>query len=186
MCIRDSIHDDSFDFEPINRVLFGVDTLNFLQHLGRVHNISFTPQEGQQYFDCVIGEETRRIWIADPSSNVVTGTVQNFIDHYIQEFSGKVDYVHGENIVRQLAAQVDNVGILLSLIHIFLRGDSMESKKIIIPKKSDDDYKVISIRIKGKTLESIENISLKTNRSRNEVINILLESGVSNTEISEE
>ncbi|MCI6347189.1 CopG family transcriptional regulator [Negativibacillus massiliensis] len=62
----------------------------------------------------------------------------------------------------------------------------MESKKIIIPKKSDDDYKVISIRIKGKTLESIENISLKTNRSRNEVINILLESGVSNTEISEE
>ena len=58
----------------------------------------------------------------------------------------------------------------------------MESKKIIIPKKSDDDYKVISIRIKGKTLESIENISLKTNRSRN----ILLESGVSNTEISEE
>ena len=62
----------------------------------------------------------------------------------------------------------------------------MESKKIIIPKKSDDDYKVISIRIKGKTLESIENISLKTNRSRNELINILLESGVSNTEISEE
>lgn len=62
----------------------------------------------------------------------------------------------------------------------------MESKKIIIPKKSDDNYKVISIRIKGKTLESIENISLKTNRSRNEVINILLESGVSNTEISEE
>lgn len=62
----------------------------------------------------------------------------------------------------------------------------MESKKIIIPKKSDNDYKVISIRIKGKTLESIENISLKTNRSRNEVINILLESGVSNTEISEE
>ena len=46
-----NIHDDYFDFEPINRVLFGVDTLNFLQHLGRVHNISFTPQEGQQYFD---------------------------------------------------------------------------------------------------------------------------------------
>lgn len=111
-----NIHDDSFDFEPINRVVFGVDTLNFLQHLGRVHNISFTPQEGQQYFDCVIGEETRRIWIADPSSNVVTGTVQNFIDHYIQEFSGKVDYVHGENIVRQLAAQVDNVGILFPSI----------------------------------------------------------------------
>ena len=125
-----NIHDDSFDFEPINRVVFGVDTLNFLQHLGRVHNISFTPQEGQQYFDCVIGEETRRIWIADPSSNVVTGTVQNFIDHYIQEFSGKVDYVHGENIVRQLAAQVDNVGILFPSIpkeSLFETSSSMAS-----------------------------------------------------------
>ena len=74
----------------------------------------------------------------------------------------------------------------LFLVGCSYQDDSMESKKIIIPKKSDDDYKVISIRIKGKTLESIENISLKTNRSRNEVINILLESGVSNTEISEE
>ena len=111
-----NLHDDSFDFEPINRVLFGVDTLNFLHQLSKVHTISYTPQEEQQYFDCIIGSETRRIWIADPSSNVVTGTVQNFIDHYIQEFSGKVDYVHGESIVRQLAAQVDNVGILFPSI----------------------------------------------------------------------
>ena len=111
-----NLHDDSFEFEPINRVLFGVDTANFLHQLSHVHRISYSPQEGQQYFDCVIGDETKRIWIADPSSNVVTGTVQNFIDHYIREFSGKVDYVHGENIVRQLAAQTDNVGILFPSI----------------------------------------------------------------------
>ena len=111
-----NLHDDSFEFEPINRVLFGVDTANFLHQLSHVHRISYSPQEGQQYFDCVIGDETKRIGIADPSSNVVTGTVQNFIDHYIREFSGKVDYVHGENIVRQLAAQTDNVGILFPSI----------------------------------------------------------------------
>jgi hypothetical protein len=111
-----NLHDDSFEFEPINRVLFGVDTANFLHQLSHVHRISYSPQEGQQYFDCVIRDETKRIWIADPSSNVVTGTVQNFIDHYIREFSGKVDYVHGENIVRQLAAQTDNVGILFPSI----------------------------------------------------------------------
>ena len=111
-----NLHDDSFEFEPINRVLFGVDTANFLHQLSHVHRISYSPQEGQQYFDCVIGDETKRIWIGGPSSNVVTGTVQNFIDHYIREFSGKVDYVHGENIVRQLAAQTDNVGILFPSI----------------------------------------------------------------------
>ena len=93
-----------------------MDTLNFLHQLGKAYQISYTPAEGQQYFDCVIGNDTKRIWIANPSSNVVTGTVQNFIDHYIQEFSGKVDYVHGETIVRQLAAQTDNVGILFPSI----------------------------------------------------------------------
>lgn len=111
-----NLNDDSFDFEPINRVLFGVDTVNFLNQLERVHQISFAPMEGQQYFDCIIGEHTQRIWIADPSSYVVTGTVQNFIDRYIRDFSGKVDYVHGETIVRQLAAQADNVGILFPSI----------------------------------------------------------------------
>ncbi len=111
-----NLHDNSFDFEPINRVVFGVDTLNFLHQLSKVHHISFSPMEGQQYFDCIIGDETKRIWIADPTSNVVTGTVQNFIDHYIRNFSGKVDYVHGEAIVRQLAAQVDNIGILFPSI----------------------------------------------------------------------
>ena len=55
-----NLHDDSFEFEPINRVLFGVDTANFLHQLSHVHRISYSPQEGQQYFDCVIGDETKR------------------------------------------------------------------------------------------------------------------------------
>ena len=107
-----NLNDESLEFEPINRVVFGVDTVNFLHQLGISHKISFEPVPGHQYFDCVIGSDTRRIWITDPTSHVVTGTVQNFIDQYIQNFSGKVDYVHGEFIVRQLAAQTDNVGIL--------------------------------------------------------------------------
>lgn len=149
-----NLHDDSFDFEPINRVLFGVDTLNFLHQLSKAHTISYTPQEGQQYFDCVIGDETRRIWIADPSSNVVTGTVQNFIDHYIQEFSGKVDYVHGESIVRQLASQVDNVGILFpsipkqSLFETVLIDGTLPRKTFSMGQASDKRFYLECRKIK--------------------------------------
>ena len=60
----------------------------------------------------------------------------------------------------------------------------MERKKITISKK-DDGYKVISVRIKEHTLEAIDNISAQTKRSRNEVINILLENAVDDTEIEE-
>ena len=64
-------------------------------------------------------------------------------------------------------------------------GENMERKKITISKKGDDGYKVISVRIKERTLEAIENISTQTNRSRNEVINILLESSVEDAEVTE-
>ncbi len=62
----------------------------------------------------------------------------------------------------------------------------MEHRKIVISKKGDDGYKVISVRIREKTLEMIENISTQTNRSRNEIINILLESAARDIEIEGE
>lgn len=62
----------------------------------------------------------------------------------------------------------------------------MEERKIRISKKGDDGYKIISLRIREKTLYAIEKICSQTNRSRNEVINILLDNSVTNTEIEEE
>ncbi len=61
----------------------------------------------------------------------------------------------------------------------------MERRKIKISKKGDDRYKVISVRIREGTLETIDGISKQTNRSRNEVINILLENAVGDIEIEE-
>lgn len=111
-----NLNDDSLEFEPINRIVFGVDTINFMKELEKAYQVSYEPCEGCQFFDVYIGGECQRVWIKNPSSNVVTGTVQNFIDTYIQEFSGKVDYVHGSSIVQQLAVLRDNVGIIFPAI----------------------------------------------------------------------
>lgn len=61
----------------------------------------------------------------------------------------------------------------------------MERRKIKISKKGDDGYKVISVRIREGTLETIDGISKQTNRSRNEVINILLENAAGDIEIED-
>jgi len=45
-------------------------------------------------------------------------------------------------------------------------------------KKGDDGYKVVSVRMKDQTVEKLDILSSKTNRSRNELINILLESAI--------
>ena len=51
------------------------------------------------------------------------------------------------------------------------------------PYKGDDGYRVFSIRIKDETAKKLEEISVQANRSRNELINIMLEYCIDNCEI---
>ena len=55
-------------------------------------------------------------------------------------------------------------------------------KEIRITKKAarrgDDGYKVVSVRMKEEMIEQLDELSTKTNRSRNELINLLLEAAI--------
>ncbi len=62
----------------------------------------------------------------------------------------------------------------------------MEEKKLIINRRSlrgDDGYRVFSVRIKEETVQMLDKISQETNRSRNELVNMLLEFAIQNCEI---
>ena len=56
------------------------------------------------------------------------------------------------------------------------------SKEIRITKKvqkrGDDGYKIVSVRMKDTLIAQLDALSDQTNRSRNELINLLLESAV--------
>ena len=54
-----------------------------------------------------------------------------------------------------------------------------------ITRKGDDGYKIVSVRMKEEMLEKLEDLSAKTNRSRNELINLLLESAIHLVKIEE-
>ena len=59
-------------------------------------------------------------------------------------------------------------------------------EKLIINKKSlkgEDGYKTFSIRIKDETVAKLDKLSAQTNRSRNELINILLDYAIKNSEV---
>ena len=60
----------------------------------------------------------------------------------------------------------------------------MAKNVIKINKKGEDGYKVISIRLKEGILKKIDDLSIQSNRSRNEIINIILESSVDDVEIN--
>ncbi len=63
----------------------------------------------------------------------------------------------------------------------------MKEKLIIKRKKlkGDDGYRTFSVRIKEETVDALEKIAEETNRSRNELINLLLDYAIENCEISD-
>lgn len=58
-------------------------------------------------------------------------------------------------------------------------------EKLILNKKlkGEDGFKTFSIRIKEETVEHLDELSIKTNRSRNELIGILLDYAIANCEV---
>jgi len=61
----------------------------------------------------------------------------------------------------------------------------MEDKLIINKKnlKGEDGYKTFSVRIKEETVVKLNKLSEETNRSRNELINILLDYAIDNSKV---
>lgn len=51
--------------------------------------------------------------------------------------------------------------------------------------KGDDGYKTFSIRVKEETVADLDELAAKSNRSRNELINIILEFGIARVKIEE-
>ena len=62
-------------------------------------------------------------------------------------------------------------------------------KEIKITKKAarrgDDGYKIVSVRMKGEMIEQLDELSAKTNRSRNELINLLLDAAIKIVKVEE-
>lgn len=54
-----------------------------------------------------------------------------------------------------------------------------------VTKRGDDGYKIVSVRMKDELLDRLDRLSADTNRSRNELINLLLEASVDIVKIEE-
>ena len=62
-------------------------------------------------------------------------------------------------------------------------------KEIKITKKAarrgDDGYKVVSVRMKEEMINRLDALSAETNRSRNELINLLLDAAIDIVKVEE-
>jgi hypothetical protein len=125
----ENVHDTGLVFEPIHRVLFGVQ--GDFQAALRSHwgaGYSFTPSAGssamlaavdqpapgRQVFGVVSTTGFGVVSISQPSSNLPVGTLQPFLDTWGKSGGyAKIDYVHDAEVVSSLGSQPGNLGFYL-------------------------------------------------------------------------
>ena len=61
----------------------------------------------------------------------------------------------------------------------------MNDDKLVIRRRGEDGYKMISVRIREDTLEKLDRLAAESNHSRNELINLILSHGVDNVVVEE-
>ena len=52
-------------------------------------------------------------------------------------------------------------------------------------RRGDDGYKVVSVRMKDDQIARLDELSAKTNRSRNELVNLLLDAAIDIVKVEE-
>lgn len=109
-----NIHDLSLEFEPIYRVLFGVNPKavieKFVTDLGE--NCHQYKGEDAQIFTCVYGNEEIKVSVK-PTGKLPISTLQKWLDEYIAENKDiKIDYIHGEDVVYSLSNKPDTLGFI--------------------------------------------------------------------------
>ncbi len=102
-----NIHDDSQVFAPIHRIVENVDCDRLLAALDGVC------AEGGFQVEWVIGERSGVISLDKAKGELAVAVLQEFLDAYLAENGGDIDYIHGDDEVRQLAQKDNAIGFLL-------------------------------------------------------------------------
>ena len=117
LCEVVNLHDESLHFEPIYRVMFGVDPDAVIAAFS-AYCASLSGDAPAQRVLCVNGEREWNVEIPTPDKQLTVGTVQDFLDGYVAVHPEvRVDYIHGEKALATLSSAPDAIGFLFDGMH---------------------------------------------------------------------
>ncbi len=105
----ENIHDDALEFEPIHRVVFGVNPEKLIEEFKAYYTETAESDNGGQHIIYTYGSKKGDLYVKNSGSTLAVGTLQNFLDKQ----GVKVDYIHGEDVVEDLSKKDSNIGFLL-------------------------------------------------------------------------
>lgn len=122
-----NIHDEGLQFEPIHRVIFDVEPENLLHDMQAhfegncsIHRFD-SEQEMRSKADSATSDGVHiipfndasgfgYIQINNPPFTLELATLESFLNDYLEKVGGKVDFIHGDDVVNELGVKPGNMG----------------------------------------------------------------------------
>ena len=113
LCELVNLHDSSLEFEPIHRVVFRTEPEELLNGLIHAYPGAYRGVGEGHVLHYVTADGEGDITVPSPAAQLPVATLQNFLDQWLSGHEGRVDYIHGDDVTRELGAKPGNVGFLL-------------------------------------------------------------------------
>lgn len=147
-----NLHSQALEFEAINRVIFNTNPEKLLNSLKEYYQIN---KDGNgQEIEVITNDVDEKWYIENPKSNIAVGSIQIFLDEYLKNNEGKIDYIHGEETTKNLAKQSGNVGFIFEampkneLFKTVILDGSLPRKTFSMGHSYDKRYYLESRKIK--------------------------------------
>ena len=124
-----NIRDESQKFEPIHRLLIDVPVDKLLSEITAICAPGGIPVEWQA------GTRQGIIFLDPKQGTLPVAVLQPFLDSFLKERGGVIDYIHGEEAAAELAGQKNAISFLMPKISKddFFRGIVMDG---VLPRKT--------------------------------------------------
>jgi len=124
-----NIHDPSLEFAPIHRIVTKVNSEKLLADLEGIC------AENGYLVDWVMGDRKGSICLDRSRGELAVAVLQEFLDQWLADNQGEIDYIHGDDEVCALAQQNNAIGFLLPPMekHQLFRGVISDG---VLPRKT--------------------------------------------------
>lgn len=111
LCEIVNLHSEALEFEAIHRIVTGVDVSKMVSDMKMVLGLSYEPSEQGLWVH--IAGSRKRMYIHNTTSKLTVGSLQNYLDKYIRANGGKIDYIHGADVLHKLSCEDKSIGFEL-------------------------------------------------------------------------
>ena len=129
-----NLHEDALEFEPIHRTVFDVDAEDVIKGFTEYYpgsvdirmdditdgydkylkgDLASKVGPDTQYIRYCFGEVSGLLVVPHPDKQLAVGTLQEFLDKYLEGRNSEIDYIHGDETCEQLGRRPGDISFLL-------------------------------------------------------------------------